>query len=70
MITFKPLFGYMAYYNITAKDLMEKADLSQTAYTALKKGEFMSAKTLNKICQCLNLNIKDIMRYDVDVIQS
>ena len=54
----------MAYHNIRMTDLAKKTGLSVQSIKTLKDGEEISAKTLNKICLALNLEIKDVMRFE------
>ena len=64
MISIKPLFGFLAYHNISLKELARKSGVSYITLIKMKKtGEF-SFSVIDKICTCLNLEIKDVMRYD------
>lgn len=64
MISIKPLFGFMAYHNISIKELSKKSGITETTLQRMKKtGEFTFG-TINKLCQALNLEIKDVMRYE------
>ena len=66
MLTLKPLWGYLAYNRISLKELAEKSGISYQALVFIRRDNTMSKESLDKICTCLNLNIKDIMRYDED----
>lgn len=64
VISIKPLFGFLAYHNISYAELTRKSGVSTPTLTKMKKtGEF-SWVVIDKICQALNVNIKDIMRYE------
>lgn len=64
MISIKPLFGFLAYHNISLKELSEKSGVAVPTLSKMKKtGEF-TFSVIDKICQALNVNIKDIMRYE------
>lgn len=64
MISIKPLFGFMAYHNISIKELSKKSGITETTLQRMKKtGEFTFG-TIDKLCRTLNLEIKDIMRYE------
>ena len=67
MINFKPLLGFLAYNNISLKELAEKAGVNYATVLRLSKHKDISWSSLGKICECLNLNIKDIMRYELEV---
>ena len=64
MITFKPLFGYLAEHHITLTDLSEMTDITVTTLTRMKKTGSFSRNTLDKICSVLKIDIRDVMRYD------
>jgi DNA-binding Xre family transcriptional regulator len=54
----------MAYHNISMRELSKRSGIHVTTLQRMKKtGEF-SFCVIDKICQTLNLNIKDIMRYE------
>ena len=64
MINIKPLFGFLAYHNISYAELARKSGVSVPTLTKMKKtGEF-TFSVIDKICLALNVNIKDIMRYE------
>lgn len=64
VISIKPLFGFLVYHNISYTELSEKSGVSVPTLTKMKKtGEF-TFSVIDKICLALNVNIKDIMRYE------
>lgn len=66
MISMKPLFGWLAYRNISLKELSEKSGVGYTALRKMRNNNSFTVKSLDKICLALNVNIKDIMRYEED----
>lgn len=66
MISMKPLFGYMAYHQITMKEFSEKTGINYITVTRMKKEAHFNTTILEKICSAYNLNIKDIMVYIPD----
>lgn len=64
MISMKPLFGWLAYRNISLKELSEKSGVGYATLLNMRKNNSFTVKALDKICQTLNVNIKDIMRYE------
>ena len=64
MLTLKPLFGYLAYNRISIKELAEKSGISYKVLLFMRKNNTFNKTNLDKICTCLNLNIKDVMRYE------
>ena len=64
MISIRPLFGFLAYHNISLKELSKKAGVSYAVLMKMRKtGEF-SFSVIEKICTCLNLGIDDVMKYE------
>ena len=66
MINYKPLLGFLAYHNISLKELSEKSGVNYFTLQRLKKHKEISWNSLGKICECLRLNIKDVLRYEED----
>jgi len=64
MVTLKPLFGYLAYHRISLKELAEKSGISYPTLLAMRREDRFTIKALNKLCLTLNLNIKDVIRYE------
>ncbi len=64
MINYKPLLGFIAYHNISLKELSEKSGVPYSTLQRLKKHKEISWVSLGKICECLRLNIKDVIRYE------
>lgn len=65
MVTLKPLFGYLAYNRIPIKDLAEKSGVAYQVLLCMRRNNTFNATNLDKICTCLNIGIKDVMRYEV-----
>lgn len=63
MISMKPLFGWLAYRNISLKELSEKSGIGYSTLLKMRKDNSFTVRNLDKICTTLNVNIKDIMRY-------
>lgn len=64
MISMKPLFGWLAYRNISLKELSEKSGIGYSTLLKMRKDNSFTVRNLDKICTTLNVNIKDIMRYE------
>lgn len=64
MISLKPLFMFLAYNDISIKELSEKSGVSYVRLLEMRRKNVFTKNQLDKICNCLNLNIKDIMRYE------
>lgn len=72
MLTFKPLFGYMAYHRISMSDLARKASIHPTHLRRARKGEIshstISTIDIDKICTALNLSVQEVIRFDPDPV--
>ncbi len=66
MLTLKPLFGFLAYNRITLKELAQKSGVNYQTLVLMRRNNTFNAANLDKICTCLNIGIKDVMRYDKD----
>lgn len=64
MITLKPLFGFLAYNRIPLKELAQKSGVCYQTILLMRRNNTFNAKNLDKICTCLNIGIKDVMRYE------
>lgn len=64
MISMKPLFGWLAYRNISLKELSEKSGIGYPTLLNMRKNNSFTVRNLDKICTTLNVNIKDIMRFE------
>lgn len=66
MLTLKPLFGWLAYNRISLKELAEKSGVNYGTLLTMRKNNTFNKENLDKICTCLNIGIKDVMRYEED----
>ena len=66
MLTFKPLFGFLAYNRISVKELSEKTGIPYQTLLSMRRTSTFCTRNLDKICTALNIGIKDVMRYDPD----
>ena len=64
MISMNPLFAYLAYHRISIKELAEKTNLSYISIYNMKHKNTFCTSNLDKVCAALNINIKDVMRYE------
>ena len=59
MVSLKPLFGYLAYHDISLKELSEKTGISYATLKKMRNTDDFTIRVIDRICLCLNLNIKD-----------
>lgn len=64
MISLKPLFMFLAYNDISIKELSEKSGVSYVRLLEMRRKNVFTKKHIDKICNCLNIGIKDVMRYE------
>ncbi|MCB6611095.1 helix-turn-helix domain-containing protein [[Clostridium] symbiosum] len=62
MISYEPLFRTMKEKNITAYQL-NKMGFSNTTYHSIKRGNGITMKTLNTLCELLDCDITDVVEY-------
>lgn len=64
-VTYKRLFHLMIDQNITNTQLAEKAGISLNIITRLKRDEYVSLETIEKICTTLQCRVDDILDFNV-----
>lgn len=62
-ISYKPLFKLLIERGMTKTQLREQAGFTPTTLAAMSKGEYVSLKTIDKICSCLNCEISDVIEH-------
>ena len=62
-VTYKKLFHLMIDKNISNAELMEKAGFSANIITRLKRNDYLSLDTIEKICLALNCGVDDILEF-------
>ncbi|MDK6804746.1 DNA (cytosine-5-)-methyltransferase [Aerococcus sp. UMB7834] len=60
-ITYNPLWSYMSKKNISKNTLQDECNLSKSTMTKLRNDRNISFDTLNRICDYLDCEIKDII---------
>lgn len=63
-ITYKKLFHLLIDKELSNAQLSEKADISLNIITRLKRDEYVSLETVEKICKALECNVEDILEFD------
>lgn len=64
-VTYKRLFHLIIDQNITNTQLAEKAGISLNIITRLKRDEYVSLETIEKICTTLQCRVDDILDFNV-----
>ena len=61
--TYKKLFHLMIDRGMTNAELMEKAGCSANIITRLKRDNYLSLDTIEKICKTLDCGVDDILEF-------
>lgn len=62
-VTYKKLFHLMIDKDVTNAELMEQAGFSANIITRLKRDNYLSLDTIEKICKTLNCGVDDILEF-------
>lgn len=63
MISYKPFYETLIKKNITEYNLIYKQGMSANTLYRMKKGEAITTKTLDELCQILDCEVSDIIEY-------
>jgi len=66
LISYKPFYETLLKKGITEYQLIFKQGLSANTIHRMKKGEAISTKTLNVLCEILECGVSDILEYVKD----
>lgn len=64
MISFKPLFGWLAENGITINDFKKDTGISDFMIKNMKRYGKFRIRCIDTICTVYQLRIEDIMRYE------
>jgi len=62
-VTYKKLFHLLIDKGMTNAELMEKAGFSANIITRLKRDEYVSIESIEKICKVLQCGVDDILEF-------
>ena len=62
-VTYKELFHLMIDKHISNAELMERAGFSANIITRLKRDNYLSLDTIEKICNTLHCGVDDILEF-------
>ena len=63
MISYEPFFKTLKSKNITTYTLIYKYGISSATIDRIKKGGGITTAKLNDLCEILNCNVQDIIKY-------
>ena len=62
-VTYKKLFHLLIDKGMTNAELMEKAGFSANIITRIKRDNYISLDSIEKICKVLNCGVDDILEF-------
>ena len=62
-VSYKKLFHLLIDKEITNAELMEKAGFSANIITRIKRDNYISLDTIEKICETLHCGVDDILEF-------
>lgn len=62
-VTYKKLFHLLIDKGMNNAELMEKAGVSANIITRIKRDNYVSLDTIEKICKSLQCNVDDILEF-------
>ena len=62
-VTYKKLFHLLIDRGMTNAELMEKAGFSANIITRIKRDEYVSIESIEKICRALDCGVDDILEF-------
>lgn len=65
-VSYKKLFHLMIDKGITNAELMEQAGVSANIITRLKRNNYLSLDTIEKICKVFHCGVDDILEFISD----
>ena len=65
-VSYKKLFHLLIDKGMTNAELMEKAGFSANIITRIKRDNYISLDSIEKICKTLNCGVDDILEFTPD----
>ncbi len=65
-VTYKKLFHMLIDKGVSNSELMEQASFSANIITRLKRNQYISLETIEKICKVLHCGVDDILEFSHD----
>lgn len=65
-VTYKKLFHLLIDNGMTNAELMGKAGFSANIITRIKRDNYISLDTIEKICKTLNCGVDDILEFTTE----
>lgn len=65
-VTYKKLFHLLIDKGMTSADLMEQSSFSANIITRIKRNNYISLDTIEKICKTLHCGVDDILEFTTE----
>ncbi|MGO5544406.1 helix-turn-helix domain-containing protein [Blautia sp. HCP3S3_H10_1] len=65
-ITYKKLFHLLMDQGIAPSELMEQAGFSANILTRMRREQYVSLESVEKICSALNCKVDDILEFTIE----
>ena len=65
-VTYKKLFHLLIYRGIATAELTEQAGFSANILTRLRRDQYVSLESIEKICSALDCGVDDILEFIPD----
>ena len=63
MMSYTPFWETLKEKNISTYALIEKYNISSSVITRIRKGEYLSLRKINDLCEILDCRIEQIVEY-------
>jgi len=65
-IRYEKLFHLLDERNMTTRELEKQADYSGNITTRMRRNEYISLESIEKICKTLNCRVDDILEFNTN----
>ena len=62
-VSYKKLFHRMIDQGVTNAELMQRSQISANIITRLKRGNYISLESIEKICRTMGCGVDDILEF-------
>lgn len=63
-VSYKKLFHRMIDQGMTNAELMQRSEVSANIITRLKRGNYISLESIEKICRTMDCGVDDILEFN------
>lgn len=66
-VTYKKLFHLLIDRGIASAELTERAGFSANILTRMRRDQYVSLESVEKICNTLNCKVDDILEFNMEI---